>query len=148
MEPTLETDSDFAGNPVKTRYPKLFGAALFLVNCLAALGAGPVLIAEMFVIGGNLFAFVGLFLPILSICLIVSAFFAWSRNYVVGLATVFVAILVLLFTVGVLNEEHHAPHAQKLAPLQVTYFLLIPLLLQLLSAILSTYKLIQLRLLR
>ena len=77
-----------------------------------------------------------------------SAFFAWSKNYGVVLVTVVVSVLVPLLTIGVLNEERHAPHAQKLYPLQVTYFLLIPLLIQLLSAILTTYKLIQLRLSR
>ena len=146
MNPTM--DSHFGVRHLEIQYPKLFGTAIFLVNSFAALSAVQVLVAEIFVIGGNMFSLVFLFLPILIICLIVLAFFAWSKNCVIGLATVIVSALILLITTAILNEEHHAPQGQKLAPVQVTYFLLVPLLLQLLNAILSTYKLIRLRLLR
>jgi hypothetical protein len=148
MESTMATNSELAVRQLWTRYPKLLGGVIFLVSSLAALSAGLVMVAEIFVIGGNMFAIVGLFLPVLIICLIVLAFFAWSKNYVIGLATVVVSALLLLTTIGVLNEQHHAPHGQKLAPLQVTYFLLMPLLFQLLNAIFSIYKLARLRLLR
>jgi hypothetical protein len=146
MKSAFATSSNRTVLTLRTLYPKQFGSAIFLSNCLAALSAGPVWIAEVFVIGGNMFAFVGLFLPIFSICLIVGAFFAWSKKYIMGLAIAVVSALVLLFTVVVLNAEHHAPHDQELSPLQVTYFLLVPLLIQLLNATLSIYKLHLLRL--
>jgi hypothetical protein len=148
MEPTMTMGSDFVVRSLWARHSKLFDATIFLVNCFAAVSVGLVWIAEVFVIGESMFPFVFLFLPIFGICLIASAFFSWSKNPGVVLVTVVVSVLVLLVTVGVLNEERNAPPAQRLYPLQVTYFLLIPLLIQLLSAILTTYKLIQLRLSR
>jgi len=131
---------------VTARHPKLFGSTIFLVNLLAALSVCQVWIAEMFVIGGILFSFVGLFLPILGLGQIVGAFFAWSKNFAMSVSVAVVSALIVLFTLGVLSEEHHATHAQKLYPLQVNYFLLIPLSIQLLSVFFSTYKLVQFRL--
>ena len=64
MEPTMTMDSDFVVHSLWARYSKLLGAAICLVNCLAAVSVGLVWIAEIFVIGGNIFPFVFLFLPI------------------------------------------------------------------------------------